>query len=473
MRASKRVIILGGGISGLAAGWHLARQGGFEVKVLERAADTGGVCGSFKHNGFTLDYGAHKFYSLIPGIMDEVRSLMGDGLLELNKQNRIFLRGRLVDYPLSLGNLARVLGPGVFLKLGLGYAIGMAKGLFSSGEPANYEQFMINRFGRPAYELVFEPLADKVWGEPSTLHPDMARTRIPAGSGLEVILKLLGLKKETKETSAPSFLYPRQGFGALASALAQGITKGGGQVLTGVEIERLVADGETISGVEAKIDGEATQWPCDLIISTIPLKSLGGLLYSGDQNPPAQVLGGLEFRHVIMVYLFIKRPLVTQDQWIFFPERRYIFSRLFEQKQMNPELGPTDRTALCCDFTCRAQDPLWQATDADLVQRCLDGVVEAGFVKQEECYDSLVVRVPEFYPRYGQNYQDQVRRVTQSLTRFPNLILSGRLGLYNYNNADHCLDMGRIVAQRLSQGAAPAGVVQELMETVSSYRIVD
>ena len=59
-----------------------------------------------------------------------------------------------------------------------------------------------------------------------------------------------------------------------------------------------------------------------------------GLLESPKKNR-------LCIRHLILVYVFANRPLILDDQWLFFPERDYLFSRIFEQKQMNTELRPS------------------------------------------------------------------------------------------------------------------------------------
>ena len=190
MSEKKKVVILGGGIAGLAMGYFLSNRGKYEVKVLEQAPTTGGLCASFKYNGFILDHGAHKLYSAIPGILEEITSLMGDRLIKLPKKNRIYLKGHLLDYPLQLSNLLKALGGGTFVNLGFGYATAMLRGLVDRRPPHSYEEYMIKYFGAPTYKLVFEPLADKVWGDPSGLHPEMARTRVPSSNGLEVILCL-------------------------------------------------------------------------------------------------------------------------------------------------------------------------------------------------------------------------------------------------------------------------------------------
>ena len=469
----EKVVILGAGIGGLSAGYFLTKTGRFEVTVLEKAPVVGGLCASFEYNDFTLDYGAHKIYSVIPGVLSEIQKLMGDRLLELPKKNRLFLRGHLVDYPLKLGNLATVLGFATFLKLGFGYAFELARGLVGSQPPKSYEEYMIQRFGRPAYELVFEPLADKVWGEPATLHPEMARARVPASGGLEVILKLLGIKKETAETNAEFFYYPRKGFGDFPTVMREYIEANGGQVLVNVDVNELVQANDNVTSVKGKVDGTPTEFKSDYVVSSIPLPILGRLALGEKETAFIGSVEDLQFRHLVLVYVFANRSLALEDQWIFLPERDYIFSRIFEQKQMNPELGPEDQTAICCDFTCDEDGWQWDASDEELAEKTIDGLVQGGFIERDEVRSYMVKRTRNFYPRYDLEYVDKMQRVSGQLQQVENLLLTGRIGMYNYNNSDHCVDMGRFIAENLAVGDAPVDIWNRLEKRVADYKIVD
>ncbi len=473
MPPSRKVVVLGGGVGGLAAGYFLARTGRYEVTVLEGAPVVGGLCASFRHEGFVLDYGAHKLYSVIPGVLEEIQQLMEGRLLRLPKRNRLYLRGHLVDYPLRLGNLARALGPAVCLRLGLGYALAVARGL-AAGRPArSYEEYIVRRFGRPAYRLVFEPLADKVWGDPSRLHPEMARTRVPASGGLEVILKLLGFRKETTETNAEFFFYPRQGFGDLTQVLAERIAEMGGAVLTDAKITGVERGEGRVTSVAARVGGEPRSFACDTLVSSIPLSTLGQLIFSRPDEEFNRAVEGLQFRHLILVYLFLKKPLAMADQWVFVPEREFIFSRIFEQKQMNPDLGPVDRTCLCCDFTCTEESAEWKAEDGALAERCMEGLAACRIATQSDLCGHLVIRRRNFYPRYDLQYAEKMQIVSDRLRQVDQLLLTGRIGMYNYNNSDHCMDMGKFIADGLVRGLPTRQIWEELEQRVRSYRIVD
>ena len=466
------VVVLGGGVAGLAAGYYLAR-GGWPVTVVERGPVVGGLCGSFQSHGFTLDHGPHKLYSVVPGILDEIRTLLGDRLIEHTKKNRIRLLGRFMSYPLSMGNLLPLLGPVRAAGLGASYAAAAAGGIFSGKEPVSYEEYVVRRFGRGVYELVFEPLARKVWGDPTQLSAELARARIPSGGAAELILRLLKLKETTENEDAPFFYYPRGGFGVFPTRLSEEIVKAGGRVLTGTTPVALERDGGRIRAVEVQSEGATSRLEAETVVSSIPLQALSGLLFPGDAAA-AEEAAQLRLRDLALVFLILKQPRVSEDHWIFFPEKQYPFNRMFEQKAMDPGLGPADRTAICCDLTCDAGDAVWSAPDDALVKRCFDALVESGLTQPDRLEGGFVRRFRNFYPMYTIDYRERLGRVYDRV-RAPadNLVPSGRLGMFNYNNSDHCLDMGRFIASEMGEGRPPRQIWAGLEERVRTYRIID
>ena len=89
------------------------------------------------------------------------------------------------------------------------------------------ENFYINRFGRPLYEMFFEDYTTKVWGvHPSKLGADWGSQRVKGLSIIAVLKdmwkKNFGKKDNTEvETSLiEQFIYPKYGPGQLWETVA-------------------------------------------------------------------------------------------------------------------------------------------------------------------------------------------------------------------------------------------------------------
>ena len=57
-------LIIGGGLAGLSAGWHLGR----EATVLEASSTVGGLCRSYRREGYTFDISGHLLHFRRPDI---------------------------------------------------------------------------------------------------------------------------------------------------------------------------------------------------------------------------------------------------------------------------------------------------------------------------------------------------------------------------------------------------------------------
>ena len=64
----KKIVILGGGITGLAAATHLA-DAGYDITILEKEAKTGGLAASLQWKNPVMDHGAFICYPRIKTCM--------------------------------------------------------------------------------------------------------------------------------------------------------------------------------------------------------------------------------------------------------------------------------------------------------------------------------------------------------------------------------------------------------------------
>ena len=95
-RGARRVVVIGGGISGLASAALLARDG-YSVDLVEAREDFGGRAGTWEQEGFRFDTGPSWY--LMPEVFDHFFRLLGTSaareldLEQLDPGYRVFFEG--------------------------------------------------------------------------------------------------------------------------------------------------------------------------------------------------------------------------------------------------------------------------------------------------------------------------------------------------------------------------------------------
>lgn len=113
---------------------------------MEAAAEAGGFARTFTDGKFRYDSGAHRFHDKDVGITEDMRALMGAELLEVHAPASS-RRSKLVNFPLSPGNLVRRMGP-VDLAQSDGGPGHCAFGCARATTPDNFAQNAYHRYGK-------------------------------------------------------------------------------------------------------------------------------------------------------------------------------------------------------------------------------------------------------------------------------------------------------------------------------------
>src|SRR5262245_34612411 len=95
----KRVAILGGGLAGLSALWHLQKVGYENCFLFEKESRIGGLTRSEVVNGFTFDYTGHLLHFKDESIKKLVEDLLGDNIHYVVRNSWIFSQGTYTRYP--------------------------------------------------------------------------------------------------------------------------------------------------------------------------------------------------------------------------------------------------------------------------------------------------------------------------------------------------------------------------------------
>ena len=481
----KTAIIAGAGPAGLTAALELLKHTDIHPIVYEETERIGGISATVQYNGNRMDIGGHRFFSKNEEVMQWWRDMMplqgspalDDLLLERSKPfaevgpdpeksdrvmlvrdrvSRIFFLRHFFDYPISV-KWSTFAGMGLWrtLKAGFGY---IHAALFPKPE-TSLENFYINRFGRPLYEMFFEDYTEKVWGvHPSKIGADWGSQRVK-GLSITALLKDIisrpfrgkDIDQKKVETSLiEQFIYPKYGPGQLWETVADEVHRLGGEIVMGSKVTGIhVKDGH-VTGVDVEQHGLC---PCDYFFSTIPVKDLIASLH--DITVPEEVsriAKGLPYRDFITVGLLVKKlkirnstPTRTYDNrvpdtWIYVQERDVKVGRLQIFNNWSPYMVSDYKNNMFVglEYFCDEGDELWNMNREDFIRMAIDELVKINVVDAEDVLDATQVKIRKAYPAYFGTYKE-LGTVRQWLDSIVNLYCLGRNGQHRYNNMDHSM----------------------------------
>lgn len=304
---NKTAIIIGAGPAGLTAAYELLTKSEDITPVILEAEDyIGGISRTATYNGNRMDIGGHRFFSKDDRVVDlwtkflpvqgepsfddkvlnREKPLEKDGpdpektdevMLIRDRISRIIFLRKFFDYPISL-KMRTFVNMGFFrtMKAGFGY-IGSQ---IHKRKEDNLENFYINRFGKPLYEMFFMDYTEKLWGvHPRDISADWGAQRVKGLSIRKAIANALSKpfrKKDDKvETSLiEQYLYPKKGPGQLYEEMADKIISMGGKIVKNSTVKKVVLENGKIAEVISDEDGKSVTYKGDYFISSMPIKDI-------------------------------------------------------------------------------------------------------------------------------------------------------------------------------------------------------
>jgi len=484
----KTAIIAGAGPAGLTAAMELLEQTEVNPVVYEETEQIGGISQTVRYKGNRMDIGGHRFFSKSKRVTDfweKVMPLQGKPsqddkligrtekefapqgpdpettdrvMLVRERVSRIFYLRKFFDYPISL-KLKTFTNMGLWRTMRAGF--GYLKATVCKRKEDSLENFYINRFGKPLYNMFFEDYTEKVWGiHPSKLGADWGSQRVKGLSILailkDMIVKRFGKQDKSKvETSLiESFVYPKYGPGQLWEAVAHDVQEKGGQINMQSSVTGIHVDGKRVDYVEiTHTDGSVEKKACDWFLSSMPIKDLVAALKGIDISEEVKhIASELPYRDFITVGLLVKKLNMTNetkiktyknrvpDTWIYIQERDVKIGRLQVFNNWSPYLiNDYENTMwIGLEYFCTEGDELWQMPKEKFIKMAIDELVHIGFINAEDVLDSTQVKIKKAYPSYFGTYYE-LDKVKKILDGIENLFCIGRNGQHRYNNMDHSM----------------------------------
>jgi len=462
-----RIIVVGGGMSGLAAAYRLQSSAvrkypPSEIQLLEASDRLGGIVQTKHQDGFVLENGPDCFLSEKPATLNLCEELgLGGQLINTRFENRrsfIVRGGKLHPIPKGFYLIAPAkLRP--FLGSPLLSWPGKWRVLWESLLPAHAKEdesladFVRRRFGQENLDWMAQPLLAGIYAA----DPEALSLRATFPQFVEMEEKfgsvLVGLKKRDEATQQASgaryslFTALRDGMQTLTDQLKQQLTSVRIRTNTAVKALERRNDSwsvELANGEHVETDGVCLALPAHQaakllqradpilagLLEEIPYSSSATLNFAFKEGDIAHPLDGFGF--------------VTPSK-----ERRTTLACTFVHRKF-PGRAPLGMALLRAFVGGALQEELLQLDDQELERRVLADLKDLLGVRSAPIF-CTITRWPRAMPQYTLGHIQRILKIEEAVLRLPGLQLAGNW-LRGVGLPD-CIDSANRAATRLLESA--------------------
>ncbi|OGX44420.1 MAG: hypothetical protein A3G38_02360 [Omnitrophica WOR_2 bacterium RIFCSPLOWO2_12_FULL_51_8] len=426
----KRVVILGAGLAGLSAAWHMQRRG-IEPVIFEKEAEAGGLCRSKNIGGFNFDYDGHLLHFRSRYAFNLTRRLLGGNLERHQRSAWVYFQGRYIPYPFQ-ANLRQL--PAAVIKDCLLGLLEAKQNSHRKNTNHNFLNWIEHNFGRGIARHFMVPYNTKFW----TLPPEKLSCAwldgfVPVPTLGQVIE---GAVEETRQQFGYNtvFWYPRKGaIDQLALSLAAGLKN----IHTRCEVQAIDLRAKKVKTAGGGWEGY------DYLISTLPLPELPDLV----KDMPLRVKGlfkKLKWNSILNVNLGLDKKSGPLRHWAYFPQPESCFFRVGFYHNFSRTAAPCGKGALYAEV---AYSPKEKLRMEDILPRIQAGLKNTGLLNgKSRIIASDINDIKYGYPIYDLNYSRTRGKIMEYLAQ-AQIIPCGRYGSWRYFSMEDSLLDGRRAAR--------------------------
>ncbi|GII54547.1 protoporphyrinogen oxidase [Planotetraspora thailandica] len=468
------MVVVGAGIAGLAAAWHLSRADpGVEITVLDGASRIGGKLYASEVGGVQVDAGAEAMLARRPEGKELARQAgLGEALVHPGTTQAGILsrgsvrplpKGHVMGVPSDVMALARtgILSPGGLARVSLDEVLPPT----TVPTDVSVGAYVGARVGGEVVDRLIEPLLGGVYaGRADMLSLDATMPAVAAAARTErsLLRAARDLAAKTPKDAGPVFTTLRQGLGGLPEAVARA---SGARIRTGVMVRGLTRTPDGWRLVTGPTRDEEVV-DADAVIVAVPATPAARLLEREVPKAAAE-LARIEYASMAIVTLAYPRsafpePPAGSGYLVPSVEGRPVKAVTFATTKW-PHLAEADPNLVIvrCSIGRLGEEAVLQRDDAELVAFAMNEMTEIMGVRGLPI-DSRVTRWGGGLPQYDVGHLDRIARVRAAVAAQPGLAVCG--AAYDGVGIPACAASGRTAATRVLEylnARAAAGARQE------------
>ena len=441
------VVIIGAGPAGLTAGYELSKSDKKTI-ILEKKNQVGGLAETKVFGEFRYDIGPHRFFTKNKEVYNLFLKMLSDDAVAVNRKTRILFKNSYFDYPLTPLNALFGLGILESIKILFSYFYARLRSLLKMSDIENFEDWVIDQFGKKLYLNFFKNYTEKVWGiDCKDIGKDWAAQRIKGLSLLTAVkFALFPNSKKRPKTLVDLFYYPKLGAGMLWEKFEEYLLKNNTSVLKNCYVTNVSYENGLMK-IEYKNDSKSKSILAEHVLFSNPL--LDFINFFKDEVPDSVVKASdsLNYRNHISVHLTIDQKLFD-DNWIYIHSPDLKMARISDFTNFSKHMSKEGAFPITLEYFCFEEDKIWSDNNLNIIDLAIKELKQI-FPKDFKIIHSAVTKNAKAYPVIKRGYEDNILIIRDWLKEHKSLTAIGRSGMFKYNNQDHAMATGLYAVRNL------------------------
>ncbi len=309
------VAIVGGGFTGLATAYYLAKSGK-KVTVFESESQCGGLAGSFLVNGVPLEKFYHHWFTTDVAMMSLIAEIgLSSRVTTTTSKTGIYYANKFYKLASPL-DLLKFKPLSIYGRLRLGIMTIYVRQIknWKSLEKLSASEWLRQIYGLEVYKIVWEPLLKGKFGS------------VADDVGAVWMWNKLKLRGGSRGKGGKEMLaYFNGGFSEIIEVLVKEIHSKGGQVLTGAKVTEILVEKASVVGVVAN----DKKYLSDVVVATSPLPVAVDLIRNYCKESYIQKLMQIKFLGNTCIVLELKKSL-SSTYWLNINDPNFPFIAIIE-----------------------------------------------------------------------------------------------------------------------------------------------